>query len=165
LSHFDRKSLIFYGVAISSVVGLFSLVSRYGNARLEAPMLIEGNYQLQIEPSASCPEPPPLQLRIQQSGIFVNGALMAASPEAKPAESGNAPLTLDGSWRSPQLDLSGRLSGLEICGQPVGRVAIASTQDGDVFSGELAFAGLPDPLAFNSKLIPAAQAPKKSASH
>lgn len=163
MSHFDRKSLIFYGVAISSVVTLFSAVSRYGMAHLQAPLAIGGNYQLQIQPSASCPEPPPLQLQIQQSGIFVNGALLAADPETKPA-AGNAPLTLDGRWRSPQLDLVGELPGITVCGQS-GQVAIASTHDGDAFSGELAFSGLPDPLVFYSQLIPAAPAPEKSATH
>lgn len=162
MSHFDRKSLIFYGVAISSVVTLFSVVSRYGTARLQAPTAIAGNYQLQIEPSELCSEPPSLQLRIQQSGIFVNGALMATSPEVKPA--GAIPFTLDGRWHSPELDLAGRSPAITACGQPVERVAIASTHDGDSFSGQITFAGLPAPLMFNSQFLPA-QTSASSASH
>jgi hypothetical protein len=154
LSHFDRKSIIFYGVAISAVVTLFSAVTRYGNARLQAPLAIGGNYQLQIEPSQPCPQPPALQLRIQQSGIFVNGALTAASPDAQPPKTGTAPLTLDGRWRSPQLDLAGQAPALEVCGQSVERVAIASTHQADSLRGELTFAGLPAPLSFNGQLIP-----------
>lgn len=162
MSHFDRKSLIFYGVAISSVVTLFSVVSRYGTAHLQAPIAIEGNYQLQIEPSELCAEPPSLQLRIQQSGIFVNGALMIASPEAKPARV--APFTLDGRWRSPELELAGRSPAITACGQPVERVAIASTHNGDSLSGQLTFTGLPTPLTFNSQFLPA-RTPASSTSH
>ncbi|MBW4484024.1 MAG: hypothetical protein KME14_15910 [Tildeniella torsiva UHER 1998/13D] len=164
MSHFDRKSLIFYGVAISSVVTLFSVVSRYGTARLQAPIAIAGNYQLQIEPSELCSEPPSLQLRIQQSGIFVNGVLTAASPEAEPAGAGGKPFALDGRWRSPELDLAGRSPAMTVCGQSVERVAIASTRDGDSFSGQLTFAGLPAPLMFNSQLLPA-QTSASSTSH
>ncbi|MBD1874140.1 hypothetical protein H6F75_11635 [Nodosilinea sp. FACHB-131] len=154
MSHFDRKSLIFYGVAISSVVTLFSVVSRYGTTRLQAPTAIGGNYQLQIEPSEQCSEPPSLQLRLQQSGVFVNGALVADSSKAKSAEAGGEPFNLDGRWRSPNLDLAGRSPAMTVCRQPVERVAIASTHEGASFSGQLTFAGLPAPLTFESQLIP-----------
>ncbi|MBD2107554.1 hypothetical protein [Nodosilinea sp. FACHB-13] len=164
MSHFDRKSLIFYGVAISSVVTLFSVVSRYGTTHLKAPTAIGGNYQLQIEPNEQCSEPPALELRLQQSGVFVNGALAAASSEAKPAEVGGEPFNLDGRWRSPNLDLVGRSPAMTVCGQPVERVAIAGTHEGDSFSGQLTFAGLPAPLTFESEFIPT-QTSATEASH
>lgn len=164
MSHFDRKSLIFYGVAISSVVTLFSVVSRYGTARLKAPIAIEGNYQLQVEPSEQCSEPPALQLRLQQSGIFVNGVLTADGPEAKAGEAAGKPFALDGSWRSPELDLAGRSPAMTVCGQSVERVAIAGTHEGESFSGQITFAGLPAPLTFESQFIPT-QTSASEASH
>jgi hypothetical protein len=154
---------MFYGVAISSVVTLFTVVSRYGMTHLKAPLAIGGNYQLQIEPSQPCPDPPPLQLRIQQSGIFVNGALLAAAPASTPA--GTASLSLDGRWRFPQLDLAGRSPTIEVCGRLVNRVAIASTHDGNAFSGQLTFAGLPAPLTFKGQLIPPTPAAEPAAAH
>jgi hypothetical protein len=165
LSHFDRKSLIFYGVAISSVVTLFSVVSRYGTTRLQAPTAIGGNYQLQIEPSEQCSEPPSLQLRLQQSGVFVNGALVADSTEAKSAEAGGEPFNLDGSWRSPDLNLVGRSPAMTVCGQPVESVAIAGTHEGESFSGQLTFAGLPAPLTFESQLIAEQTSTRETSSH
>jgi hypothetical protein len=162
LSHFDRKSLIFYGVAISSVVTLFSVVSRYGTARLKAPIAIEGNYQLQVEPSEQCSEPPALELRLQQSGIFVNGVLTAAGPESDKA--GGEPFSLDGSWRSPELDLAGRSPAMTVCGQSVEQVAIAGTHEGESFSGQLTFAGLSASLTFESQFIPT-QTSASEASH
>lgn len=164
MSHFDRKSLIFYGVAISSVVALFSTVTRYGNAHLHPPVAIEGNYPLQIQPSASCPEPPALQLHLQQSGIFMNGSLIAASPEALSTGTANTPLTLDGRWHPPKLEMTGQLQKMQVCGQAVTQVAIAGTHDGNTLSGELTFVGLPNPLAFESQVI-STPAPEKPASH
>jgi hypothetical protein len=95
-----------------------------------------------------------LELRLQQSGIFVNGVLTAASPEAKSDKAGGEPFSLDGSWRSPELDLAGRSPAMMVCGQSVEQVAIAGTHEGESFSGQLTFAGLPAPLTFESEFIP-----------
>ncbi|NJM66733.1 MAG: hypothetical protein HC851_14260 [Acaryochloris sp. RU_4_1] len=51
MSHFNKKSLIFYAGAIGSVVSLFSVVTAYGEAKLKPPKSITGSYQLQISPS------------------------------------------------------------------------------------------------------------------
>ncbi|MBD2233122.1 hypothetical protein [Phormidium tenue] len=144
---------------------LFSVVSRYGTTRLQAPTAIGGDYQLQIEPSEQCSEPPSLQLRLQQSGIFVNGKLVADSPEAQSAEAGGEPFNLDGRWRSPDLDLTGSSPAMTVCGQPVESVAIASTHEGESFSGQLTFAGLPAPLTFKSQLIPDQTSTSETSSH
>ena len=155
MSHFSRKSLIFYGVAISSVVLLFNGVARYGTTHLKAPIAIDGNYELQLTPTAQCPQPDPLLLRIQQSGIYVNGALLTDKGEGTSNEA-VVPLTLDGKWRSSQLDLQGKVSPLTLCGQAVKAVTIVSTLDQDNLVGQLTFAGLTDSFAFQSdRLVPA----------
>lgn len=147
MSHFSRKSLIFYGVAISSVVLLFNGVARYGTTHLKAPIAIDGNYELRLTPIAQCPQPDPLLLRIQQSGIYVNGALLNDEGEGT-SKGAVVPLTLDGKWRSSKLELQGKVSPLILCGQAVKTVTIVSTLDQDNLVGELTFTGLTDSFAF-----------------
>jgi hypothetical protein len=149
MNHFSKKSLIFYACAIGSVLVLFSGVSRYGRANLSAPSLIDGAYVLDIDANQECPNPEPLLLKVQQSGIYVNAALVSV----KNAERSDfvAPLTLDGQWQAPELKLAGKAApGLEVCGQVVGRVAIATQYQSETFTGELTFPELRDPLVFRS---------------
>jgi hypothetical protein len=48
MSHFNVKSLIFYGTAICSVVTLFTIVTAYGEANLKASRPIDGDYSFQL---------------------------------------------------------------------------------------------------------------------
>ncbi|QFS47250.1 hypothetical protein GXM_04740 [Nostoc sphaeroides CCNUC1] len=48
MNHFNLKSLIFYGVAISSVLVLFKTVTVYGENNLKAPPAINGRYRLTL---------------------------------------------------------------------------------------------------------------------
>jgi hypothetical protein len=154
MSHFSRKSLIFYGVAISSVVLLFNGVARYGTTHLTPPITIDGQYELQLEPTAQCPQPDLLLLRIQQSGIYINGALTIDNGDAT-SKGAVIPLTLDGKWRSSQLDLQGKLSSITLCGQAVKAVTIVSTVDNNSLRGQLTFSGLTDSFSFRSdRLVP-----------
>ena len=154
MSHFSRKSLIFYGVAISSVVLLFNGVARYGTAELKAPPTIDGHYNLELEPTAQCPQPESLHLHIQQSGIYVNAALGLMDREKISLHS--HPLNLEGKLRSSQLDLHGDLSDMRLCGQSVAGVTIVSeilTTNPTLqhLTGQINFTGLPDPFAFSSQ--------------
>lgn len=142
---FSRKSLIFYGVTIASVIVLFNGVARYGTTHLKAPIAIDGNYELRLTPIAQCPQPDPLLLRIQQSGLYVNGALLTNQGEMT---ANGVPLTLDGKWRSSKLELQGKVSPLILCGQAVKTVTIVSTLDQDNLVGQLTFTGLTDSFAF-----------------
>lgn len=118
MSHFNKKTLTFYGTAIGSVLVLFSLVTRYGNNYLKAPVAIGGDYTLTITPSASCPNPAPLKLSIQQSGVYLTAALGATGPGN--ADTSQKPFTLNGSWRANQVDLTGRVLHLTVCVQGQG---------------------------------------------
>jgi hypothetical protein len=140
---------------------LFSGVSRYGKAHLQAPRLIDGVYTLQIDANANCPTPEPLLLRVQQSGIYINAALVT---QYHADEVNMAKLTLDGQWQEPELTLAGKVPGLEVCGKTVGRVAIAtqsqppSHSQPPSFNGTLTASAWQEPLTFRT--IAPANAPK-----
>ena len=111
MSHFNLKSLVFYGIAITSVALLFKVVTDYGETHLKAPPLITSRYRLQAENLPECLRSEPLLLTIQQSGIYLNGALI---PE-KSLNSSEEPLSLSGEWLAPNLTLSGSVPHLSAC--------------------------------------------------
>ena len=78
-SHFNFKSLTFYGVAIGFVLILFNLVTRYGEANLKAPARIDGRYRLSIAQLPDCLKSADPVLTIQQSGIYLNGFLLTCA--------------------------------------------------------------------------------------
>lgn len=54
MSHFNLKSLAFYGVAIGSVLVLFKTVTAYGESNLKAPDKIGGIYRLEAQNLPEC---------------------------------------------------------------------------------------------------------------
>jgi hypothetical protein len=109
MSHFNKKSLIFYAVAIGSVVTLFSIVTAYGEANLKTAKSIVGTYRLQIKPQSGCSTPPKLDLTLEQSGVYLTATLR---PEAQSAAQHQA--ALSGRWQTPRLALIGKGS-LPVC--------------------------------------------------
>lgn len=75
MSHFNLKSLTFYGVMIGSVLVLFNIVSVYGESSLKAPPNISGNYLLESQNLPDCLKSEKLNLVIAQSGIYLTGRL------------------------------------------------------------------------------------------
>lgn len=73
-SHFSPKSLLFYGTMIGSVAILFRVVSWYGEKNLTAPPNVAGQY-ISEQSLPGCPESTRLALTIQQSGVYLYGAL------------------------------------------------------------------------------------------
>jgi hypothetical protein len=110
MSHFNKKSLIFYAVAIGSVITLFSIVTAYGEANLKTAKSVAGTYRLQIKPQSGCSTPPKLDLTLEQSGVYVTATLRS---EAQSASKNQA--ALSGRWRSPRLDLIGQGSLPDLC--------------------------------------------------
>lgn len=157
MHHFNQKSLIFYSVAISSVIGLFSLITAYGEAHLTPPPAIDGDYNLQINPYPNCPNPNRLVLSIQQSGIYLNAALLPAnvqtSDQAPPA------LTLEGQWQQQRLHLTGHVPSLAICPQASSppeqanqvAVAIEGTFSQATLKGQIRLNEMTEPLEFTAK--------------
>ena len=54
MTHFNLKSLTFYGGAITAVVVLFEVVTAYGESNLKAPINIDGRYRLSYTQQPDC---------------------------------------------------------------------------------------------------------------
>lgn len=83
MSHFNLKSLTFYGVMIGSVLVLFNIVSVYGESSLKAPPNISGNYLLDSQNLSDCLKSEKLNLAIAQSGIYLTGRLTTQNQTIK----------------------------------------------------------------------------------
>lgn len=115
MNHFNVKSLSFYGIAISSVLLLFKTVTAYGEKNLQAPPVVNGNYQLKLaENLPNCKNLDHLVLNIQQSGIYLNASLF---PENANTDLKKQP-TLTGILKNQQLNLSGKVAPEILCYQP-----------------------------------------------
>lgn len=112
-SHFSPKSLLFYGTMIGSVAILFRVASWYGEANLKAPPAVSGLY-LSEQSLPNCPESTQLAVTVQQSGVYLHGALRlierSESTEAQSPSSTEEDLTLSGLWQQQQLSLTGDAS-------------------------------------------------------
>lgn len=111
--HFNLKSLAFYASAIGSVLVLFSLATNYGESRLKAPAKIDGFYRIAAQDLPGCLKAEALVLNVQQSGVYLAGALLAADQANKLAAEQEFPLT--GTWEQQQLVLSGLPIHLSAC--------------------------------------------------
>jgi hypothetical protein len=114
-SHFKTHA-IFYAVAVSIVLGLFRLTSAYGEANLQAPPNINGRY-LTSEAPPGCPDATRLVITVQQSGIYLNGALALTQLEPTAEVHRSDHLTLNGRWQE-QLTLSGPTNAFVTCNLP-----------------------------------------------
>ena len=74
--------LTFYGIAIGSVLALFKFVSTYGETQIKAPVNVNGVYELQSNNLPSCLAGQPLELDIEQSGVYLFGHLALNSDKA-----------------------------------------------------------------------------------
>lgn len=152
MNHFTPKSLIFYAVAIGSVVLLFNRVTAYGNRNLQASQNIEGNYLINAKNLPQCLKSDDLALKLQQSGVYLVGSLTnnlrqaAASAEERP--------TLTGEWRGGQLSLKGPLKN-EACPENT-QVAIAGSLTQKALNGQLNLNAEP-PVKFTAQRQPEAQ--------
>ena len=143
-SHFSIKSLSFYAIAIGSVLLLFNVVTAYGEKNLKAPQTIGGRYCLTFNnPLPGCSQVAPLMLQLDQSGTYVNAAIL--KKEVQNSMSAEEKLTLTGLFKESQLSLAGNVDKSVLCGftQESGERAIAinSKIDGDKLVGEIAING------------------------
>jgi hypothetical protein len=122
MNHFSLKSLSFYGVAIASVLGLFKIVTLYGETRLTASPPIAGSYRLTPSGESSCLGKNP-RIAIEQSGIYLRGTLSTAETS----------VSLDGRFQGVSLQLQG--SGGKSCADPV---VIEAIVEGKSLRGKVA---------------------------
>lgn len=154
MSHFNLKSLAFYGTAIGSVVTLFSVVSAYGNANLKAPAAVYGNYRLNAEKLPGCLKAEELELIIHQSGEYLNAALLPEGTIDKKAIPRK--LVLAGKLKNQQLRLSGPLPQLTNCGK-TSLVKITGKMQSKNIAGTITLKSLPNPTQFIAQKEPDAK--------
>lgn len=115
MNHFQPKSLAFYGGAIAFVVGLFGVVTTYGEANLKTAQSIGGDYPFNLPVSITCGGGKTVLLSIQQSGVYVAATLTNPALMRKPSTS--KPMTLSGQWQNQQLSLTGQVPAGVLCDQ------------------------------------------------
>lgn len=119
MHHFNFKSLTFYGVAISSVLLLFKVVTAYGESNLKAPFAIKSRYGLVFNENLPiCDKSNILVLNIQQSGIYLNAFLLPANSNTKTSKLSETVSSLTGKLQNRQLSLSGKAPKYILCNLP-----------------------------------------------
>ncbi len=169
MNHFNLKSLIFYGVAISSVLLLFKAVTAYGESNLKAPPSIDGRYHIDLgEKLPNCDNSQVLILNIQQSGIYLNGFLSPVNINAKKKNvaSGTHP-SLIGKLNNQKLTLSGQVSKSFFCNiinpktqananldqNSLNSINLQMQQaDKESFTGQITVSGISKPIGFTAIL-------------
>jgi len=107
MSHFSAKSLTFYGVAISSVLILFKVVSAYGETNLNAAPEIGGIYQIALSQNLpDCLAEQKVNLTVEQSGIYLFGNLAGQSGGAN--EKNKIEFPLSGDFKNQEIIMSGK---------------------------------------------------------
>jgi hypothetical protein len=74
---FSVKSVGLYSIAIGAAIVFFHAVTSYGDANLQAPISVTGNYLINSQKLPSCLRDKTLLLKLQQSGIYLNASLIA----------------------------------------------------------------------------------------
>jgi hypothetical protein len=106
MSHFSVKSLTFYGVAISSVLILFKVVSAYGESNLTAAPKIGGLYPIiESQKLPDCLADQKLNLTVEQSGVYLFGNLAVQS---KSSEKNTTEVPLSGDFKNQEIIMSGK---------------------------------------------------------
>jgi len=119
MSHFNFKSLAFYGGAIVLVVVLFEIVTNYGETGLKAPVAIDGSYPLSYtQDLPTCLKSNPLVLTIQQSGRYLNASLLPTNTNGKQATAAQKKLSLTGQLTNQEVNIEGTANA-KICNNTV----------------------------------------------
>ncbi|MBW4474614.1 MAG: hypothetical protein KME45_30195 [Stenomitos rutilans HA7619-LM2] len=146
--HFSLRSLSFYGGAIVFVVALFSVVTAYGEANLKAAQKIDGRYQISAQDLPGCLKSEQLLLLVQQSGIYLTGALLASDTVDTLEKRATERPSLSGKWENQQLTLHGDASYLPKC---KGDINVQGTIAEQSLNGKLSLSSAPGDIPFSAK--------------
>jgi hypothetical protein len=124
------KYFAFYGGTIAFVLGLFTVVTTYGEIHLKTAQGIEGNYLLKLPMSATCGAGTPVTLTLQQSGVYMAAALV--NPALPRSQIAFKPMTLSGQWRNQQLSLAGKVPAGVLCANAKNNAEIAVKIEGAI---------------------------------
>lgn len=165
-SHFNVKSLSFYAIAIGSVLLLFNVVTAYGEKNLKAPQTIGGRYRLTFnKPLPGCSQVAPVMLQLDQSGVYINAALLKPVAQTQTMSAEQKP-TLTGLFNNRQINLAGGVANSVLCGfsQESGdrATSITSKLDGKNLVGEIAVNGGAAKTPFTGEKVEIPNAAKSS---
>ncbi|MDX2228323.1 MAG: hypothetical protein NW220_01705 [Leptolyngbyaceae cyanobacterium bins.349] len=141
--HFSLGSLIFYSCAIGSVVVLFTLTTAYGERNLQAPRRIDGRYPLAMQVPTDCLKGQPVNLLLQQSGVFLTGALLPENASERSQQIALERPSLSGRWGNDQLVLEGNLGREWNCNA---NVTIAGQISENTLQGTLSLSTIPSAI-------------------
>ena len=147
-SHFNVKSLSFYGGAIAFVIVLFSVVTAYGEANLKAAQKIDGRYQIAAQDLPGCLKSDQLVLLVQQSGIYLTGSLLTAETIDTLGKRATERPSMTGNWEHQRLMLHGDASYLPKC---QGTVTVQGTIVQQAFSGTINLSSAPGDSPFTAQ--------------
>lgn len=162
MSHFNWKSLAFYGIAISSVVVLFKVVTAYGETQLKAPLPMGGSYRIDAKNLPGCLKSDSLLLNIKQSGSYLFASLLPANANAQTVTAAAQKPSLSGQLGNQQLDLEGSLPQLKNCHSSAApsTVKIQGTVDKDILTGQITLSSNPTATKFTAKQEPPEEKPE-----
>lgn len=124
---FNPSHLAFYGVAITTVLGLFQVVTSYGK-QLQAAPPFDGRYRLSLQAIANCNPPSqstrPIILTIQQSGIYLSGFLLPDNSDEHTHRAAEKKPPLAGRYQQPEWAIAGTAP-FQVCA-PTSNLSLAS---------------------------------------
>jgi hypothetical protein len=124
------KYLAFYGGTIAFVLGLFTVVTNYGETHLKAAQSVEGKYLLALPTTNKCGGGVPVTLAVQQSGMYVAAALV--NPALPHSQTAFKSMTLSGRWQNQQLKLAGKVPVGVLCDKAKNKREIAVKIEGAI---------------------------------
>jgi hypothetical protein len=138
MDHFNFSHLKFYIIAISGVVILFSVVSAYGEKNLNPPPKLSGSYKIESENLPDCLKDKPLQLMIEQSGVYISGSLQSTQDTSGNISTSEKNLPLKGKWQDGKFSVVGSITEIKECdrNQPL---TITATLTDKKLVGKIAF--------------------------
>jgi hypothetical protein len=169
MNHFNVKSLTFYGVAISSVLLLFKVVTTYGEKNLKAPPVVNGSYRLILATnSPSCEKSDYLLLNMQQSGIYLNASLLPINANADTTQQPS----LTGILKNQQVSFSGKINPEILCHPSNSQIRPSKSvvmeiqlKEQGKMTGQLMFNGVSQTLEFTAAKQSTPEKSQKSNSH
>jgi hypothetical protein len=145
---FRPKPLAFYGGSIALVIALFSFVTAYGEKNLKAPNRVDGRYPITETGLPGCLQAKALALTVQQSGIFLTGALLPSDAPEKVVRIAQERPPLVGRWQNQQIVLQGSVPDVPDC---QGQISIQADSTNNILSGTLQFDSVPGKATFSSQ--------------
>jgi len=146
------QHILFYVISIAGVVTLFNLVTAYAQTNLKASPKLSGTYVVGTKSHVNCLKGEPLLLKIQQSGFYLNAALIPSSLEKE--FSTDEALPLVGHIHDSQVTLKGSVDILKGCSSSDtrGQVMIEAIGKQQQLDGVLTSGGLSLPIKTVARL-------------